>query len=58
MRGRRLLCRQSVHIRGLVIGVLAILPTHAASGQALPEGHGARVNVPITARAGADAIIQ
>ena len=57
MRGPGLLCRQGVHIRGL-IGVLAVLPTHAASGQALPEVHGARVSVPITARAVADAFIQ
>ena len=40
MFGRRLFHSHSVRVRRLVIGVLALLPAHTASGQALPEGHG------------------
>ena len=42
MVDRRLWHCQGVPIPGLVIGVLAALPAHAASGQALPESHGAQ----------------
>lgn len=33
----------SVPVRWLLIGVLAVMPAQGVSGQALPEGHGARI---------------